>query len=52
MKLELTLPRPIKSDGVLRIYLFIYSLPHSIKLIMDTSRFKQLLKSHLFRIAF
>jgi len=28
------------------------SLPHSIKLMMDTSRFKQLLKSHLFRIAF
>jgi len=28
------------------------SLPHSIKLITDTSRFKQLLKSHLFRIAF
>ena len=28
------------------------SLPHSIKLIADTSRFKQLLKSHLFRIAF
>ena len=28
------------------------SLPHSIKLITDTSRFKQLLKSHLFNIAF
>ena len=28
------------------------SLPHSIELITDTSRFKQLLKSHLFRIAF
>ena len=28
------------------------SLPHSIKLIADTNRFKQLLKSHLFRIAF
>jgi len=28
------------------------SLPHSIKLITDTSRFKQLLKSHLFHIAF
>ena len=28
------------------------SLPHSIKLITDTSIFKQLLKSHLFRIAF
>jgi len=28
------------------------SLPHSIKLITDTSRFKQLVKSHLFRIAF
>ena len=28
------------------------SLPHSIKLITDTSRFKQLLKSHLFCIAF
>ena len=28
------------------------SLPHSIKLITDISRFKQLLNSHLFRIAF
>ena len=28
------------------------SLPHSIKLITDANRFKQLLKSHQFRIAF
>jgi len=28
------------------------SLPHSIKLITDTNRFKQLLKSRLFHIAF
>ena len=28
------------------------TLPHSIKLITDNSRFKQLLKSHLFCIAF
>ena len=28
------------------------SLPHSIKLTTDTNRFKHLLKSHLFHIAF
>ena len=28
------------------------SLPHSIKLTTDTNRFKQLLKSHLYHIAF